>query len=68
MNRDQNFVTGFFVGVVMGIMTYTLATIFFKKNFTEELVSNKEIKPITKTTCIEVDGSKECDTTYTYKK
>ena len=32
------------------------------------LTSTKLIKPSVKINCIEVDGSKDCDTTYTYIK
>ncbi len=67
MSRGDDFLAGVFVGVLMCIASFFIALIF-KGEPEEELVSNKEIKPSIKITCIEVDGSKECDTTYIYKK
>lgn len=62
-------VFGLMIGVVIVIMLGLFvceAYFSFKVNIT--LTSSKPIKPIVKINCIEVDGSKECDTTYTYKK
>ncbi len=55
-------------GVVLGVILSALIIAFFEEKLNDELVSNKEIKPSIKITCIEVDNSKECDTIYIYKK
>mgnify|MGYP003672841516 CR=1 FL=1 len=55
-------------GVVLGVIISSSVIVFFEEKLSDELVSNKEIKPSIKITCIEVDNSKKCDTIYTYKK
>ncbi len=55
-------------GVILGVVISSLVIVFFEEKLRDELVSNKEIKPSIKITCIEVDNSKECDTIYIYKK
>ena len=56
------------MGAVLGIIISILVIVLSEEASLGKLVSNKEIKPSIKITCIEVDGSKKCDTIYTYKK
>ena len=44
------------------------AMFFLPNKPSDTLTSSKLINPSVKINCVEVDGSKECDTTYTYKK
>ena len=52
-------------GFVLGVIC---ASFLLPNKPSNTLTSSKLIKPIVKINCVEVDGSKECDTTYTYKK
>ncbi len=52
-------------GFVLGVI---FASFFLPNKPSNTLTSSTPIKPSVKINCVEVDGSKECDTTYTYKK
>ena len=56
------------VSLIVIALVIVVNNMFFSVISNITLTSSKPIKPIVKIKCIEVDGSKECDTTYTYKK
>ena len=65
MDRAFGLMVGFIFVIALAVFV-TRMILSFTVNIT--LTSPTPIKPIVKVNCIEVDGSKECDTTYTYKK
>jgi len=65
MDRVFSLMIGVIIVIMLGLF---VCETYLSITANNVLTSSKPIKPIVKINCVEVDGSKECDTTYTYKK